>query len=139
MTVKLSSLRADIDRETKGDWVEYPDLPGVEFKVSSIHLPAYTTERDMLYQRLQRLHKNKPIPTDTLARELGALFAKHILHDWRGFDIPYSRDTAKEVLSDPAYRDIIAAVQWCAGKISQLDVEFIEDEVKNFEAPTAAA
>jgi len=129
MTVKLSSLKANIGRETAGDWIDYPDWPGVAFKVSSLYLAAYTTARDLLYQRLGRVHK-KGIPNDILMAELGGLFAKHLLHGWRGIDEDYSPERAAEIMTDPAFRDVIAAVQWCAGEVGKTEVEFVEDEKK---------
>jgi hypothetical protein len=131
MTVKLASLKADLSREEKGDWVEFPDWPGVEFNVSSLHLPAFTVARDLMYQRMARLYKKKPIPKDVLSGEIGKLFLKHILHGWRGLDVQYSPAKAEEVLTAPEYRNVVAAVEWCAGKISDLDIEYVEDAEKN--------
>jgi hypothetical protein len=137
MTVKLSSVKADLDREAKGDWVDFPDWPGVAFKVSSLLLPAYRVERDLLGQRLARQYKGKPIPPDVMTREVGKLYAKHILHDWRGFDEPYEKGHAAELLADPEYRAIVGAVEFCAAKLADIDVEFIEDAAKNSERPSA--
>lgn len=139
MTVKLSSLKADLAREAKGDWIDYPDWPGVSLNVSSLLLPAYRVARDLMFQRLQRLHKGKPIPPDVLNPEIGKLYHQHILHDWRGFDQPYSRDLAGQMLADPEYRSLIAAVEWCAAKVSDVDVEFVEETEKNSARPSAGA
>lgn len=136
MTVKLSSIKADLKRETKGDWIDYPDWPGVALNVSSLLLPAYRIDRDLLGQRLSRQYKGKPIPPEVVTTEIGKLYHKHILHDWRGFDEPYSREVAGEMLPDPEYRNIVAAVEWCAAKVSDVDVEFIEDAAKNSERPS---
>jgi hypothetical protein len=137
MAVKLASLKADLKREEKGDWVEYVDWPGVEFKVSSLHLPAYTVARDLLMQKMARVHKGKPIPREALTVEIGKLYAKHILHDWRGLDVEYSPETAAEILADPEYRNVVAAVEWCAAKVSDLDIEFVEDAGKNSARPSS--
>jgi hypothetical protein len=139
MTVKLSSVKADLAREAKGDWVDFPDWPGVAFKVSSLLLPAYRIDRDLLGQRLARQHKGKPIPPDVLTTEVGKLYQKHILHDWRGFDQAYSKELAGEMLVDPEYRAIVSAIEWCAAKIADIDVEFIEDAAKNSERPSETA
>lgn len=136
--VKLSSLKANLTREAKGDWIAYPDWPGVEFNVSSIHLPAFTTARALMYQRLNIVHKNA-IPQDIAMAELGTLLDKHILHDWRGLDEIYSPQVATATLTDPAYRDVIVAVQWCAAQISQVEIQFAEEDVKNSAKPSARA
>ncbi|MBZ9659773.1 hypothetical protein LB523_12025 [Mesorhizobium sp. ESP-6-4] len=133
--VKLSSVKADLKREADGDWIEALDLPGVEFNVSSILLPAYTVDRDFMLQRLSKQYKGKA-PRDVITTELGKLYAKHILHGWRGFDVEYSPEKALEILSDPAYRVVVAAVEYCAAKIADVDVQYIEDAGKNSERPS---
>lgn len=137
MTIKLSSTKADLRREEKGDWIDFDEWPGVAFNVSSLHLPAYQTARDLLFKRLAKIYKGVTIPQTVLSAELGKIYAKHILHDWRGFDKPYSEDLAIEMLSDPEYRNVVAAIEHCAGKVSDLDIQFVEEEVKNSGKPTA--
>ena len=137
MTVKLTSIKADLTREAKGDWVEYPDWPGVSFNVSSLLLPAYRVDRELLGQRLSRLYKGKPIPPEVATTEVGKLYHKHILHGWRGFDVEYTPEVAGQMLPDPEYRNLVAAVEWCAAKVSDVDVEFIEDAEKNSGRPSA--
>lgn len=138
MTVKLSSLKADLDREEKGDWIEYPDWPGVEFNVSSLHLPAYQTARDLLLQKLQRQYKKKAIPKNVLTKELGRLYATHLLHGWRGLDVDYSPQVALETLTSPDYRNVVAAVEFCAAQVSEVDLEFVEEEEGNSAPPSAS-
>lgn len=135
--VKLSSTKADLDREAKGDWIEAVDhIPGVSFLVSSLLLPAYRIDRDLVGQRLSRQFKGKPIPPDAMQIEIGKLFAKHILHGWKGFDEPYTKQRAEELLTDPSYRLVVSAVEWCAAKMADVDVEFVEDAAKNSERPS---
>lgn len=133
MTVKLASLKADLKREAKGDWIDSPDWEGVSFNVSSLHLPAYQIARDLLFQRLARKYKGSPIPKDVLSVEMGKLYCKHILHDWRGLDVEFTPEVAAEILTDPEYRNVIAAVEFCAAKVSEIEAEFVEDEVGNSE------
>lgn len=136
--VKLASLKADLTREKKGDWVAYPNWPGVEFNVSSIHLPEFTTARSLMFQRLQLVYKNN-IPDDVMTGEMGGLLDKHILHDWRGLDVKYTAQTATDVMTDASYREVISAVQWCANELGRVEVQFTEAEVKNSEKPTGSA
>lgn len=137
MTIKLSSVKADLEREEKGDWVPSPDFPGCEFNVSSLHLPAYQTALALMEQRLARTYKSVPVPQTIRTVEVGKLLYKHILHDWRGFDEPYSPEVAREMMCEPEGRNFIAAVQNCAAMISMTDVEFVEDEGKNSERSSA--
>jgi hypothetical protein len=145
MAVKLSSLKADLDKERKGTWQQalsvIPD-PDVKFLVSSIHLPAYSTARNIAYQRLARIHKGN-VPDEALVVEVGRLFAEHILHDWQGLadddgkPIPYSKDLALRLLTDPANRELVRAVEQCAGEAARIDVQFVEEEIKNSGKPSA--
>lgn len=145
MAIKLSSLRADLEKERKGTWQQaltvIPD-PDVKFMVSSIHLPAYTMARNTALQRLSRLHKNNP-SDDVVMTTIGALFAEHILHDWQGLadddgnPLPYSKDLALKLLTDAGNRDLIRAIEFCAGAAGQVDIEFVEEEVKNSARPSA--
>lgn len=139
MTIKLASLKADLERETKGDWVDYPDIPGLRLKVSSLFKPEYTTARDVVLKRLSAVYKNETIPQTVLSAELGTLQARHILHDWDGLDVPYSQATAEKYLTDPAYRLLVSAVEWCAGKISEARIEYVEQDAKNSAKPSAGA
>lgn len=136
MTVSLKSLRVDSAREAKGDWIASPDIPGVEFNVSSLHLPAYQVALAQVEQRLARQAKGSPVSPADRVPEIGKLMHKHILHDWRGFDEPYSKVTALSMMSDYEGRDFIAAVQNCAAIISLRDVQFVEDAGPNSERPS---
>lgn len=134
MVVKLASLRADLDKEAKGTWEQALDLipdEDVSFLVSSIHLPAYTIARDLLFQRLARTYKKKPVPERVLIAELGKLFADHLLHGWKGFDVEYTPEAALELLTDPANRLLVKAIESCAGKAGEVEMEFVEEAAKN--------
>jgi hypothetical protein len=135
--VLLSSLRADLDREKNGDWIPYPGWKGVSFNVSALTIPEYETARDLMFKRLAQTYKDTVIPKDVLSAELGALYAEFILHDWRGLDIDYTPEVAKQTLADPAYRAVVAAVEFCAAKISEIDAKFTKAEEGNSSPPSA--
>lgn len=137
MTIKLNSLKADVTREATGDWVEYPDWPGVAFNVSSLHSPAYTTARDLELQRAARKYKKRLPPPEETAEIAGKIYAEHILHDWRGLDVAYSPDVALATLCDPAFRAVVEAVEWCAGQLGEINAEFAETAAKNSARPSA--
>lgn len=137
--VKLSSLKADLAREAAGDEVESLKWPGVKFRVSALTKPSYRIKRDALFQRLSRRHKGKPIPQEELGPAIGRLYAEEILHGWTGMDEAYTPELALEVLTDPAYRDVVAEVEYCAGTLSEIDAEFVEDASKNSVKPSAGS
>ncbi|KQU79847.1 hypothetical protein ASD00_36010 [Ensifer sp. Root31] len=137
MTVKLASLRADLEREAKGDWIDYPDWPGVAFNVRSLHASSYVTKRDFMLQRLARKYKRKAPPAEVMAREAGKIYCEEVLCGWRGLDVEYTPEIALETLTDPAFRDVVAAIEWCAGEVAQRTVEFVEEATKNSDRPSA--
>lgn len=141
MALKLSSLRADIDRERNGDWITPPpidgvDLEGVSFKVRGINYPAFTAKRDREVKRLATRYSGEDIPQEEFDRVQGKLLAEEILLDWRGFDVPYAAHTALEILTDPAYRDVRTAVVACAMMITRTKAEFVEGAAKNSAPPS---
>lgn len=129
--LKLTSLKADLAREEAGDWVESIAFPSVAFKVSSLNARAYTVARDTMLMRLRLRFNGQPVPPDVQAKEFGKLYSAHILHDWRGLDVPYSAEKAEEVLCDPAYRAVLKEVETCAMRLGAIMPELIEDDLKN--------
>jgi hypothetical protein len=135
--LKLSSIRADLEREKNGDWVDARSWPGVRFFVSALTKPSYQLKRDALVQRLQRKHKGKPVPTEELAPHLGKLYAEEIVHGWDGIDVSYSPEKALELLTDPTYRELVSEIEYCAATLSSVDADFVETEVGKFERLSA--
>jgi len=131
MALKLKSIQRDLGKERNGDWVEFPEWPGVAFKVKSLESPGYRAARDLVIRRLGNRSKGGEIPQDDMQREIGTLYHQQILLDWRGLDEAYSSERALEVLTDPAYRQLFAAVTWCAQQVGASDMEFVEDAAKN--------
>jgi hypothetical protein len=127
MAVKFKSLASDTRLEEEGDWIEIPDLPGVSLKVRSFNFAAYRIERDQLIQRNARKYQRKPMPPDENEIQFGKLYAKFILLDWKGFDLPYSMDEARAALTDPAFRDLRRHVEYAASQVAQAEVEFVEE------------
>lgn len=139
MTVKLSSLKANLAREIDGDWVDHPKWKGVRFNVSSFHKPSYKTARDSLNQRLVKNYGGSLPDMDVLRPHYAQLYVDELLHGWEGFDVPYTPEGAVQILSDPAYREVFDAVEWCAGRIATIDAEYVERTGKNSEPRFAGA
>lgn len=137
--VKLSSLKVDLAREAAGDDVPSLRWPGVTFNVSALTKASYRIKRDALFQRLGRRHKGKVIPEEELTPALGKLFAEEILHGWSGMDAEYTPELALEVLTDPAYRDVVAEVESCAQRLSETDAEYVDLTAKNSGRPSAGS
>ncbi len=135
--VKLSSLRSDSQREREGDWVPALDIgPEVQYFLRSTNLPAFKIARDHHGQKLARTYGDN-IPDDILAEVYGKLAVEHLLMDWKGFvddeenDIPFSKETAQKILTDPEYRLVRASVYFAATKVGRDEVEFVGTAIKN--------
>jgi hypothetical protein len=136
--MKLNSLKADLQREEEGDWIEITDLPGVSLKVRSITSKAYSMALSTLTQKLSRRYGQRPIPPEESLKENGKLLARHILLDWKGIDdddgktpMPFSPALAEEVLSNPEFRKLANAVVWAANRVADIDDEEVADKAKN--------
>ncbi|MGV1790995.1 hypothetical protein [Rhizobium sp. A37_96] len=129
--VSLASLKRDQVREEKGDWIESDSIPGVSYNVSSLNKTAFANARDLMYQRLNKVYRRKPIPQDVLRVELGKLYHLHILHDWKGLDVAYTPELGLTVLTDPAYRTVLADVESAAARVADIDIEFVESALGN--------
>lgn len=125
--IKLSSLRADVQREKDGDWVDIPELPGVALKVRGFAYGPFQIARDIVQARWVRKYQRDPVPPEVSYPENAKLYADHILLDWRGFDVPYSRETALETLLDPGFRDLHEHIRYAGGKLAQTETEFVEE------------
>lgn len=134
MTVKLSSVLVDVDKEASGEWQPSLKWDGVEYLVRSLHYPPYLTELQLLNQKFSR---RRTVPLAERSVEEGKLLHKHILLDWRGFDEPYTKERAKEIFSGPQGREFATDVQNAALMVAQIVAEFVEDAAKNSERPSA--
>lgn len=134
--IKLNSAKVDIAKERDGDWVDYPDWPGVRFKVRSVEAPLFKEARDELIRRRQAM-ANVRTEDDKLTQELGALYARFLLCDWAGLldddgkPLPYSQALATDLLSDPAYRNLTNAVLSCAMRVGRAELVFMEGAAGN--------
>ena len=143
--LKFSSLKADLQRESDGDWVECLGLDGASVKVRSLHAPAYRIARDLLVQKMTRKYQGKPIPPDVQAKEFGRLYALHILLGWKGFyeedgtETKYTPELAMESLTSPEFRKLFDAVEWAAAQVAETDVAFVEDAAKTSAPPSAGS
>ncbi len=128
--VKLSSLKADREKEREGDW-QPSDIPNVSFFVRSTNYAPYKIERDAKFAKLARKHGADSIPDEARATVLGELAVKHLLLDWKGLDEPFSKEIATEVLTDESYRDFRGSVYLSAMQVGRSEIEFVEGAAKN--------
>ena len=135
--LKLESLRNDLLTSADGERVESNAFPGVAYHVRSLRFPAYETARDLAAQKMAKAYPNGGIPSALTMKTVGELISDHILLGWEGLDVPYTKDRAREILSDFGYRKVVNDIESCAARVGERDLEFIEDTAKNSGQPSA--
>lgn len=132
MAIDLNSLRSDLKREREGDWIEIPDLPGVEYCVrSNNYQPFQDAWNALIARNNKRYGIGRAVPQDAWGRDFGALLAEHLLLGWKGFDVEYSEDDALMRLTAEEWRILRETVLWASQQVGQAQIEFVEDAGKN--------
>ncbi|MBX9911202.1 MAG: hypothetical protein K2Z25_21170 [Beijerinckiaceae bacterium] len=145
MTIKMSSVLVDRAAESQAEWVDGRAATGFDearFKVCALTKQTYLIKRGKLFKRLSKNFPNRTfeeIGEAITSPLIGALMADEILHGWEGFDVEYSADVAKEILTNPNARELIAEIEYCAGTRGQIQVEFVEEASKNSGKPSAGS
>lgn len=124
MTLVLKSLAVDKNDEENGRWEDYAPW-GVRFRVRGIQCRAYLDQK-ATDENMAKRRRQDDLP-EWRYRRSGENIATNVLLEWDGFDIPYSAETAKTLLTDPEYRELLAAVIFCAVKVSTPHVRHTED------------
>lgn len=130
MVLKLASVRNELLTSSEGERVESNAFPGVSYHLRSLRFPDYETARDLAAQQMAKAYPNGA-PTAASMKALGGLLADHIVLGWDGFDVPYSKDLAREILTDFTYRKVVNDIENCAARVGERDLEFIEGVAKN--------
>lgn len=129
--LKLSSIKANLEKQYQAEWVDFPAWPGVRFNVCSVRLPAYHDAKDAAAKKLAKKYKGGKIPDDELRAIDGALLCSHLLHGWDGIDQEYSPEQAEVLLCDLEFSALYDAAMWCAISRASVDAEYVEDVIKN--------
>ena len=150
MTVKMDSLAANLKAEADGEWIpvkewsglnpdrplEVTPLPGVAFRVRSTNYDAYVVARQAALEKIKQDYPDEKVPQEVASRIEGELAARHLLLEWRGFDVPYSIEAANAIVTAEEHRNIRGMIYWCAGRVGRKQVEFVKDQGKNSVAPS---
>lgn len=130
--IKLGSLAVDLKREREGEWVDSRAFEGVAYFLKSTNAPDYTSViRKAARTMTQAIRDGKEISEDKSFAEEGERICEHLLLGWKGFDIEYTPDGARETLKDPAYRPLLNDIMMCADRVGRKQIEFVEEDAKN--------
>lgn len=137
--MKLSGLKVNVVALEQGAWVDdIPDMDGLRLKVRGINNKDWRKLSDRLYDQVPRQRKIRGrVNSDDRDRIATACLLETGLMDWGGLDddegksIPYSKEKAENLLTDPETGKFRDAVMWACSVVSEQDAQDIEDAAGN--------
>lgn len=136
--MKLSQLSQNAAAAETGRWVNHiPELGGLVLKVRGLDNADYRRLSAQLAAEIPRADRILGVATEVTDAMQTRLIVETILIDWRGLEeddgapVPYSRDMATKLLTDPNYRAFRAAVIWAAGVVGDDRLASDEADAKN--------
>lgn len=137
--MRLGEQKIDPIKLEQGDWVEnIPEMGDLRLKVRGARNKDWVRMQGVLSDAVPRNRKigGRPIPAE-MDRIMTALLRETCLLDWGGLEgddgaaIPYSKDKANELLSDPQYRNFRDAVIWASSVVADVHAADVEEVAKN--------
>jgi hypothetical protein len=130
--MKLTELTVDPDRAENGAWVDdIPEMEGLRLKVRG---NMNTDWRRLQAKLLDAVPRKKRlggrIDTDEMEKIISSCLLNACLLDWEGLEdengqpIPYSKQFAQKLLTEPEFRRFRDGVSWA----SQIVAEKIEGD-----------
>lgn len=132
----LSRFKTDTALEDEGVWTTIDAASDAEIRIARIGNRRY---RETMAKRLKPYRRALRAGTldDSVTERLTAeVLAETVLLDWRGLTVDgaplhYSRERARDLLLDPAYRDFRDLVVELAGELDLYRERDLEDAEKN--------
>lgn len=130
----LDKLTVDVKAVEEGSWVDQiPELGDISFKVRGFGNALY---RKMQTDLMRATPIAKRMDQAEQERINTKLLIETVLLDWKnltrdGAVVPYSKDTAAEILNDPAYQRFKDGVTWAAHVVAEMRADDLETDGKN--------
>lgn len=132
----LSRFKTDTALEDEGVWTTIDASSDAQIRIARIGNRRY---REAMARRLKPYRRALRAGTldDSVTERITAeVLAETVLLDWRGVTadgapLPYSRDAARDLLLDPAYRDFRDLVVELAGELDLYRERDLEAAEKN--------
>lgn len=130
----LSALKVNSTAAEQGDWVrDIPGLGDIAFKVRGNTNSDARRRRSELINALSFSQRKDPKALDAVSVKV---IVETVLLDWSGLTdagvaIPYSREKATELLSNPDYVDFANGVAWAAASVGTDASDKIETDAGN--------
>lgn len=134
----LNDLSVNVTAIEQGDWVDnIPDMGKLRLKVRGIGNSDYKRLQTRLIAAIPQADKMRgqvdPVVSEGIQTEC---LIETVLLDWNGLTaggqpVPYSKEKAKELLTNPSYAPLRNAVAWAASIIAVDRAARTEDVAKN--------
>jgi len=124
----------DSDKEENGSWKNFDG--GIRLKIRRLNSQASLNARREAEKPYASQLREKNPPNDILEKVLIAQLAFGVIADWEGIEgdegpLPYSGETAFELLSDESLKDFRGEVLSVALNKDAFRLEEVEDAVGN--------
>ena len=137
--MKLSELAVDADRQEHGAWVDdIPEVQGLRLKVRGSFNADW---RRLQAKLLDAVPRKKRIGGRLDPDENDAIMTKCLLNccllDWQGLEdemgtaIPYDKDMARKLITEPEFRRFRESVIWAANVVQEKTEVGADDAVGN--------
>jgi hypothetical protein len=121
-----------------GDWVkDIPEMEDLELLVKGVNNSRYRSLQRKLIAAVPRARRATGLTDDDSDRIMTECLLQTCLLDWRnllgddGKQIPFSKEAARALMFDPAYKSFHDAVLWAATMVSEQRAQDIEAAAKN--------
>ncbi|BAQ18305.1 hypothetical protein [Methyloceanibacter caenitepidi] len=143
----IRSFKRDTEAVESGQWVEdIPQMGGLRLKVRGLGSKTYQAAFARLSRAVPKAERQRDgtfVP-ETVIRIMGQAAHEAVLLDWDGITegdggeaVPYDKDRAYTMLTDPEWRPFLDAVIWAAQVVDNESSGPREELVKNSVPPSA--
>lgn len=136
--MKLEQMAVDPAAIEEGRWVgNLPELPDVQVRVRGFGNRDYRALQQKLMRSVSGAQRALGMGVDEQDRQQTTLLVETILLDWKGIDIadgvplPFSKEKALELLSDPRMVKFRGAVIFAASLVGEQEAAEAETDAKN--------
>lgn len=144
--MKLSEVKVDSDRIEQGAWVpDISECPGLKLKVRGQGNKDWRRLQSRLLDAVPRKKRVNRLDYDEGERITNRLLLDTCLIDWDGLQdddgnaIPYSKEMAETLLTDPDFRKFRDAVFTASSLVGENNEEDIKDASGNLIALSPGA
>lgn len=140
--MKLSALKINAEAVEEGAWVDnIPELGGIRLKVRGIGNSAYRRMQSKLIEAVPRAQRQRgQVDPDVMDAITNKCLAHTVLLGWDGIlddddkQLPFSKEKALEILTDPSLRPFRDGVAWASAIVAQTEAAGQEADEGNSEA-----